>query len=60
MRSRDDPDNPDVVTPLPFTLYPSPFPAQCFQHAVNITQTFNKLMHKVANDYEFLRSCLQQ
>ncbi|KAI5631349.1 eukaryotic glutathione synthase, ATP binding domain-containing protein [Phthorimaea operculella] len=42
-----------------FVLLPSPFPRTEYNKAVELQPILNELMHKVANDEEFLRSSLQ-
>jgi hypothetical protein len=50
----------DDATFLSFTLLPSPFPRQDFEFAVEIQTHWNKLIHCVSNDYEFLYSSLKR
>ncbi|KXN73261.1 glutathione synthase [Conidiobolus coronatus NRRL 28638] len=45
---------PYLVTPAPFALYPTPFPRTQYDLAVNIQPLFNKLVHNIANNLEFL------
>ncbi|XP_071089194.1 glutathione synthetase-like [Haliotis cracherodii] len=43
----------------PFTLFPSVVPRTCFQQAVDCMQDFNRLIHKVAHDHNFLEKSLK-
>ncbi|KAJ8686608.1 hypothetical protein QAD02_022402 [Eretmocerus hayati] len=43
----------------PFSLLPSSFPEKEFQRAMGLQVSLNKLMHKVAYDYEFLSETLK-
>lgn len=43
----------------PFILLPSSFPRKEFIKAVELQTTLNELMHKVAHDFEFLRTTLK-
>jgi len=49
----------DALHFAPFVLFPSPFPRDEFNKAVNIQVIINELMHKVAHDYNFLRESLK-
>lgn len=59
MRSKKQFSN-DSLTVVPFTLFPSVFPRAEFQKAVAIQPALNELTHCVANDHEFLLSCLKK
>lgn len=52
--------NRDVLQFAPFILFPSPFPRQEFNKAVEIQPILNELMHKVAYNSEFLRTSLKE
>lgn len=52
--------NPDVLQFAPFILFPSAFPRQEFNKAVDIQPILNELMHKVAHNAEFLRTYLKE
>lgn len=43
---------------LPFTLYPSPFPQKLFNAAKEVQMDFQLLVHKVSQDYEFIKNAL--
>ena len=43
---------------LPFTLYPSPFPKNLFTAAKEVQKDFQLLVHKVSQDYEFIKNAL--
>ncbi|XP_063218314.1 glutathione synthetase-like isoform X1 [Bacillus rossius redtenbacheri] len=58
MRSRSS-FSKDTLQFAPFVLLPSPFPRKEFQKAVSIQPILNELMHKVANDHEFLSETLK-
>ncbi|KAJ1969327.1 Glutathione synthetase [Dispira parvispora] len=48
-----------LATHAPFALFPSPFPSDCFQHALTIQPYLNQLFHAIANDHAFLEEHLQ-
>ncbi|XP_033626779.1 glutathione synthetase-like [Asterias rubens] len=50
---------PDRITYVPHTLLPSPVPRELFEKVVRIQTHINLLMHKVAEDREFLTSSLK-
>ena len=53
-------DEFDDASFLSFTLLPSPFPRKDFEYAVGIQEHWNRLMHSVSNDYEFLYNSLRR
>lgn len=48
----------DAVELAPITVFPSPFPRECFELAKAIQPDVNLLMHKIAHDYDFLSASL--
>ena len=38
----------------PFALFPSPYPQEAYQKAVNLQPIFNRLVHEISEDWEFL------
>ncbi|KAI0563430.1 Glutathione synthase [Gracilaria domingensis] len=42
----------------PFTYYPSPFHAESYRHAVEITPYLNSLVHRIASDHKYLKDKL--
>ena len=50
----------DIVPFAPFALLPSSFPRKEFENACEIQLILNKLMHKVAHDYNFLKVTLKE
>ncbi|KAG7205148.1 hypothetical protein KM043_005517 [Ampulex compressa] len=52
--------NRDVLQYAPFVLLPSPFPRKEFNEACQIQPMLNLLMHKVAQDFNFLRETLEE
>ncbi|CAG9820089.1 unnamed protein product [Phaedon cochleariae] len=58
MRSRSN-FSEDTINFAPFTLFPTTFPREQFQKAVDIQTVFLELIHKVAHDGAFLRECLK-
>lgn len=48
----------DARVPLPFCLVPSQFPKEWFLYVKGIQKDMNYLIHKVANNPEFLKKCL--
>ncbi len=49
----------DLAYPLPVTLYPSQMPKKQFEFATEIQSYFNELIHRIANDYDFLKKVLE-
>ncbi|KAI9101059.1 glutathione synthase [Phlyctochytrium arcticum] len=49
-----------LVTHAPFTLFPSPFPKECYHQALQLQPLFNALVENVATDKEFLRETLDE
>lgn len=45
---------------IPFTLFPSPFPEKLFTAAREVQTDFNLLVHKVSQDYEFIKNALSR
>jgi len=60
VRCPKNPTSPDAVVHVPFTLFPSPVVRSCFEKACKVQTDFNLLMHRVANDPEFLEHCLER
>lgn len=52
--------NGDALQFAPFILIPSSFPREEFKRACEIQPILNKLMHRVAYDYEFLKETLEE
>lgn len=57
MRQRQN-YSPDSINFAPFVLLPSVFPRREFLKALEIQPLVNELVHKIANNYEFLKSAL--
>lgn len=57
MRSKQN-FNEDSLNFAPFVLLPSPFPRVQFQKSVKVQPLLNELVHKVANDKEFIEKAL--
>lgn len=60
MRTAQSPGSSEEVNYAPFLLYPTPFPHTQFEQAKSVQCAFNKLMHLVACDVDFLRSVLER
>lgn len=57
MKSKND----DIrVEPIPYTLYPTPFPRDAFKQACNLSVLFNTLIDRVSRDYEFISQQLKR
>lgn len=50
---------PEHVEPMPFTLFPSPLPADIFKQSRELQKPFQSLIYKVAHDHEFMKQALQ-
>eukprot|EP00092_Neocalanus_flemingeri_P009940 GFUD01010718.1.p1 GENE.GFUD01010718.1~~GFUD01010718.1.p1 ORF type:complete len:482 (+),score=144.35 GFUD01010718.1:71-1516(+) len=58
MRQKDKFDR-DALHFAPFVLFPTPFPRDEYNKAVELQTILNELMHKVAHDYDFLKESLK-
>lgn len=45
---------------VPVTLFPSPFPRQCFQQAVSVQKTYNELYAAISRDETFLADAVNE
>ncbi|XP_050479159.1 glutathione synthetase-like isoform X2 [Bombus huntii] len=59
MRSKQN-FNENILQFAPFILMPSPFPRKEFENACSIQIILNILMHRVAQDYNFLKATLEE
>ncbi|XP_046453550.1 glutathione synthetase-like isoform X2 [Daphnia pulex] len=57
MRSRQN-FSPDSINFAPFVLVPSAFPKKEFEKAIELQTLVNEMIHRIANNYEFLKSTL--
>jgi glutathione synthase len=48
----------DSLSFAPFMLLPSAFPRREFEKSLNLQPLVNELIHRVANNYEFLKKSL--
>lgn len=55
-------NNPQGILAMsaPVTLFPSPFPRNCFEDAVAIQTTYNQLYASISNDEEFLGGLVKE
>ena len=60
MRTSNSPSSSEVVSYAPFMLFPSVIPKSVYDEAKIIQTDFNLLIHKVANDYDFLQKSLKR
>ena len=49
-----------LATNAPVTLFPSPFPNSCFDHAQAIQKVYNELYAAIANDEEWLEGIAKE
>ena len=49
-----------LATNAPVTLFPSPFPKSCFDHAGSIQCAYNELYAAIANDEEWLDGMVKE
>ena len=54
-----DPNNV-LATTAPVTLFPSPFPAVCFEQAAGVQRAYNELYAAISRDEEFLRQVVEE
>ncbi|XP_054003180.1 glutathione synthetase-like [Hylaeus anthracinus] len=52
--------NKNILQFAPFILMPSPFPRKEFDNACHIQTVLNILIHRVAQDYNFLKETLEE
>ncbi|CRK30522.1 hypothetical protein BN1708_005173 [Verticillium longisporum] len=45
---------------VPVTLFPSPFPRQCFEQARTVQKTYNELYAAISRDEEFLADAVKE
>lgn len=50
--------NPDSISFAPFVLVPSVFPRKEFEKAIELQTLVNELIHRIANNYDFLQKTL--
>ncbi|RKF59496.1 Glutathione synthetase large chain [Erysiphe neolycopersici] len=50
----------EIITTVPLTLFPSPFPRTCFEQARDIQRDFNLLYASISQDEDFLRSTIEK
>ncbi|KFM75557.1 Glutathione synthetase, partial [Stegodyphus mimosarum] len=48
----------DARVPLPFCLFPSPFPENWFTFVYELQPHLNLILHKIAHSRMFLKECL--
>ena len=60
MKPADKVESTSTVEYSPMTLFPSLMPAAVLQEAKSLQSHYNKLMHKVAYDHEFLEQSLKK
>ncbi|KAM9786203.1 glutathione synthetase-like [Neosynchiropus ocellatus] len=58
MRTYESPNASELVTYVPFTLFPSPLPKALYHQAVAVQPLFNTLVDKISQDSDFLREAL--
>lgn len=49
-----------LSTPVPVTLFPSPFPKVCFDQGVSVQQAYNELYAAISQDEEFLAQTVKE
>lgn len=49
-----------AATNVPVTLFPSPFPKQCFAQGKAVQKTYNELYASVSRDEEFLAQVVKE
>ncbi|XP_070696100.1 glutathione synthetase-like [Pempheris klunzingeri] len=58
MRTHETPNSSEVVTYIPFTLFPSPVPKAAYLQALAVQTHFNTLVDKISRDPDFLEEAL--
>lgn len=49
-----------LATSVPVTLFPSPFPANCFEQAQDAQKPYNELYAKISQDEDFIRQMVEE
>lgn len=49
-----------LATPVPVTLFPSPFPKVCFDQGVSVQRAYNELYAAISQDEEFLAQTVKE
>ena len=49
-----------LATTAPVTLFPSPFPRECFEQARSVQKAYNDLYAAVSRDDEFIAQTVQE
>ena len=49
-----------LTTPVPVTLFPSPFPKVCFDQGVLVQKSYNQLYAAISQDTEFLAQIVKE
>ncbi|ORY69745.1 uncharacterized protein BCR38DRAFT_360901 [Pseudomassariella vexata] len=49
-----------LATPVPVTLFPSPFPESCFKQGLAVQRAYNELYASISQDEEFLTEMVKQ
>ena len=60
MKPASDSMSTNTVQYAPMTLFPSLMPAKVLQEAKSLQTHYNRLMHRVAYDHEFLEQSLKK
>lgn len=58
--SEDSNPNHVLATNAPVTLYPSPFPRECFKQAQELQKVYNELYAAIASDEEWLGEIMKE
>lgn len=58
--SEESNPNHVLATNAPVTLYPSPFPKQCFEQAEDLQKVYNELYAAIATDEEWLGEVMKE
>uniref|UniRef100_A0A8C9TF30 Glutathione synthetase n=1 Tax=Scleropages formosus TaxID=113540 RepID=A0A8C9TF30_SCLFO len=58
LRTKESPYSSEVVSYIPFTLFPTPVPRDLFQQALQVQTLFNQLVDKISRDSCFLEEAL--
>ncbi|XP_069114373.1 glutathione synthetase-like [Argopecten irradians] len=59
IRSTESPGESEKVNYAPITLFPSSVPRNSLEQLTSLQLHFNKMMHMVSQDLEFLQTCLR-
>ena len=53
-------ENTSLLKHAPFTLFPSPFPSNLYEEAMQVQLDFQRLIHRASLDHQFIEDSLKR